>query len=119
MTCFGKFIGLCDFLVKLRMISDFSLIRGQYVHLPNLVQTGTYCEVITLFTTVCQLAGSRFFFCFTMHVETLDEGTVLQALHNETNWAVVTNKCCCKSIGVKCSTKCHVGSDCWLKLYFV
>ena len=45
MTCFGKFIGLCDFLVKLQMIADLFLIRGQYVHLPNLVQIGTYCEV--------------------------------------------------------------------------
>ena len=50
--------------------------------------------------------------CFTIHVETLDEGTVLQALYNEINWVVVTNKCCCRSIGVKCSTKCYVGSDC-------
>ena len=31
-----------------------------------------------------------------------------QALHAETNWAVVTNKCCCRSIGAKC----HVRSDC-------
>ena len=44
-TCFVKFIGLCDFLVKLHMIADFFLISGQYVHLPNLVQVGTYCEV--------------------------------------------------------------------------
>ena len=44
-TCFGKFIGLCDFLVKLHMISDFFLIRVQHVHLPNLVQTGACCEV--------------------------------------------------------------------------
>ena len=44
-TCFGKFIGLCDFLVKLQMIADLFLIRGQYVHLPNLVQIGTCCEV--------------------------------------------------------------------------
>ena len=60
--------------------------------------------------------------CFTIHVETLDEGTVLQTLYNETNWVVVTNKYCCINIGVKFSTKCHVGSDCcqkinWLKLY--
>ena len=45
-TYFGKFIGLCDFLVKLHMISDFFLIRGQYVHLPNLVQTDTYFEEV-------------------------------------------------------------------------
>ena len=45
-TCFGKFIGLCDFLVKLQMTADLFLIRGQYVHLPNLVQIGTCCEVM-------------------------------------------------------------------------
>ena len=50
--------------------------------------------------------------CFTIHVETLDKGTVLQASYNETNWVIVTNKYCCRSIGVKCSTKYHVGSDC-------
>ena len=44
-TYFGKFIGLCDFLVKLHMSSDFFLVRGQYVHLPMLVQSVTYCEV--------------------------------------------------------------------------
>ena len=47
-----------------------------------------------------------------LDIETLDELTVLQALHAQTNWAVVENKCCCKSKGVNCSTKCHVGSDC-------
>ena len=47
-----------------------------------------------------------------IYVGTLDELTVLQALHAETNWAVVTNRCCCRSIGVKYSTKCQVGSDC-------
>ena len=31
--------------------------------------------------------------CFTIHVVTLDEGTVLQALYNGINWVVVTNKC--------------------------
>ena len=42
-TCFGKLTDLCDFLVKLHMVSDFFFISGQYVHLPNLVETGTYC----------------------------------------------------------------------------
>ena len=45
-------------------------------------------------------------------VEALAELTVLQALHAETTWAAVTNKCCCRIIGVNCSTKCHAGSDC-------
>ena len=45
---------------------------------------------------------------FNLDPKTLDEVMVLQALDAGTNWAVVTNKCCCRSIGVSCSTKCHV-----------
>ena len=45
---------------------------------------------------------------FNLDAKTLDEVIVLQALDAGTNWSVVTDKCCCRSIGVSCSSKCHV-----------
>ena len=57
---------------------------------------------------------------------TLEEVTVVQASHAASNWqasksrhdvcrckgSCVTNKSCCRKMGNKCSTKCHVGSTC-------
>ena len=42
-------------------------------------------------------------FPFLSHIDvkTLDEVTVLQVLHAETKWEVVTNKCSCRNMGVK------------------
>ena len=36
--CLGKSIVLCDFFVKLHETRSLFLIKGQYVHLPNLLQ---------------------------------------------------------------------------------
>ena len=38
MICLGKSIVLCDFFVKLHETRSLFLIKGQYVHLPNLLQ---------------------------------------------------------------------------------
>ena len=44
---------------------------------------------------------------FNLDAKTLDKVIVLQALDAGAKWAVVINKCCCRSIGISCSTKCH------------
>ena len=38
MICLGKSIVLCDFFVKLQETRSLFLIKGQYVHLPTLLQ---------------------------------------------------------------------------------
>ena len=54
---------------------------------------------------------------FRIDVDTLDDVALLLVLHAKTNWTVVTNKCCRRSIGISCSSKCHVGSDCCQNLF--
>ena len=70
----------------------------------NLVESSIY-EIWVFSSGPKSNEVGRYFY---LDAKTLDEVIVLQALDAGTNWAVVTNKCCCRSIGASCSTKCHV-----------
>ena len=58
MICLGKSIVLCDFFVKLHETQSLFLIKGQYVHLPNLLSVSS--EVLAMGMGVSQpLGGSE------------------------------------------------------------
>ena len=81
--------------------------------LPMLQSDDESADIINILNSAEALADNRnvhFRKLSHIDVETVDKVRVLEALHVETSWTVVTDKCCCTSIVVKCSTKCHVGS---------